>query len=105
MMKIFALRALHNILSVRPGRLEFLDTDSVMAIGEFRQAAMEKHLKGKLEIFNRYLTRIPNETILVFERGSDVPQPVTRPTAQAIEIIECVIKVIELVHTHLKRFI
>eukprot|EP01031_Cornospumella_fuschlensis_P025147 gene25147-30368_t len=102
MMKVFALRALHNILSIRPGRAEFLETDSVMAIGEFRQAAMEKHLKTKLEIFNKYLTRIPNETILVFERGSDVPQPVTRPTAEAIEIVECVTKCLCLIAQELE---
>ena len=92
-MKVFALRALHNILSIRPGRLDFLATDTVMAVGELRQIALEKHLKGKLEIFNKYLIRIPNETLMVYERGNEVPQPVTRPTNMGIEVVECVLRV------------
>lgn len=93
LLKIAALNALHNIFSNRPGRLDFLNTDSVMEQGEFRQAAMEAYLKTKLRIFNRYLSTIPNETIMVYEKGQDTPTPVTRPLPSSIELVESVLKV------------
>jgi hypothetical protein len=52
-LKVFALRALHNILSTRPGRLEFLSTASVPEQGDLRQAAVVAFYNKRMGIFNR----------------------------------------------------
>ena len=57
-LKIFALEAFHNIISLRPGRLEFLDTSSVPEQGELRNAAVEKFLGKRFGIFNRFVHKL-----------------------------------------------
>lgn len=102
MLKIAAFHAFHNLLSCRPGRTDFLNTDSVTEMGEHRQQAMEAYLKTKFSVFNRYLANIPNETILVYERGQDVPVPVTRPLGDSIEIVALVLRVMALLAQELE---
>ena len=51
LLKIFALEALHNILAVRAGRVEYLNTNVVTEQGELRAAAIEKFYESKLVIF------------------------------------------------------
>lgn len=53
LLKIFAMRAFHNILSVRPGRLDYLNTDCILEQGEARDAAVEAYHKDLLTIFNK----------------------------------------------------
>lgn len=48
----FAASAFYNILSVRPGRLEYLNTDLVPEQGELRAAAVEAFVTRRLSIFN-----------------------------------------------------
>lgn len=55
LVKVFALHAFHNILCVRAGRLEYLNTNSINEIGDERQKAVERHLFAKLDIFTRYV--------------------------------------------------
>lgn len=47
-LKIFAASAFYNILSVRPGRLEYLNTNLVPEQGELRNAAIEAFLKDRI---------------------------------------------------------
>jgi hypothetical protein len=54
LLKIFATSALYNILSIRPGRLEFLNTNLVSEQGELRTAAVEAFLADRLTIFNKW---------------------------------------------------
>jgi hypothetical protein len=51
LVKVFALNAFHNILSLRAGRLEYLNTNSIHEIGDERQKAVERYLYGRLSIF------------------------------------------------------
>lgn len=51
LLKIFALEAMHNILSMRPGRAEYLNSSNVPEQGELRQAAVEKFYEGRFAIF------------------------------------------------------
>lgn len=53
LLKIFATSAFYNILSVRPGRLDYLDTNLVSEQGELRNAAVEAFLADRLSIFNK----------------------------------------------------
>ena len=53
LLKVFALEALHNMLSMRPGRLEYLNTDVVTEQGELRNAALEKFYEARFSIFIR----------------------------------------------------
>lgn len=53
LVKVFALNAFHNILSIRAGRLDFLDTKSIREAGDERQKAIERYLHGRLSIFTR----------------------------------------------------
>ena len=52
-LKIFATSAFYNLLSVRPGRLEYLNTNLVPEQGELRNAAVEAFLADRLSIFNK----------------------------------------------------
>lgn len=54
LLKVFALEALFNILSVRPGRVEFLNTSQVPEQGELRNAAVEKFFEARFSIFIKY---------------------------------------------------
>jgi hypothetical protein len=54
LLKIFALEAMHNILAVRPGRAEYLNSQRVPEQGELRRAAVEKFYEDKFSIFLRY---------------------------------------------------
>lgn len=58
LLKVFALEALFNILSVRPGRVEFLNTSQVPEQGELRNAAVEKFFEARFAIFIKYLPYI-----------------------------------------------
>ena len=51
LLKTFALDAIHNILSVRPGRAEYLSTALVQEQGELRQAAVEKFYEARFAHF------------------------------------------------------
>jgi hypothetical protein len=51
LLKLFALEAMHNILSVRPGRVEYLNAQAVPEQGELRQAAVEKFYESRFTIF------------------------------------------------------
>lgn len=51
LLKLFALEAMHNILSVRPGRAEYLNTSLVPEQGELRQAALEVFFEKRFAIF------------------------------------------------------
>ena len=53
LLKIFALEAMHNILSIRPGRAEYLNTSQVPEMGELRQAAVERFYESRFIIFIR----------------------------------------------------
>lgn len=53
LLKIFAMRAFHNIFSIRATRAEYLNQELVLEQGEFRAAAVEEFLKGRLGIFNQ----------------------------------------------------
>ena len=53
LVKVFALNAFHNILSVRAGRLDFLDTKSIREAGDERQKAIERYLHNRLSIFTK----------------------------------------------------
>jgi len=53
LVKVFALNAFHNILSVRAGRLEFIDTKSIRESGEERQKAIQRYLSSRFSIFIR----------------------------------------------------
>ncbi len=54
LIRIFAMRAFHNIICVRPARTEYLSVGQVMEQGEGRHAAVEAYLKSRLNIFNKY---------------------------------------------------
>lgn len=88
LLKIFAMEAFYNIMSVRPGRLEYLNTNLVPEQGELRQAAVEKFIADRVTIFNRYLMVIPSEVINVYAKGAELPEPVQRPLPRSIEVIE-----------------
>jgi hypothetical protein len=53
LVQVFALNAFDNILNIRAGRLEFLDTKSVREVGDERQKAIERYLLGRFSIFSR----------------------------------------------------
>jgi hypothetical protein len=57
LLKVFATSAFYNILSIRPGRLEFLNTNLVHEQGELRTAAVEAFLADRLAVFNRYIPK------------------------------------------------
>ena len=46
-----------------------------------------------LNTFHRYLKHIPDEEIIVFERGEEKPTKVRRPLPRAIETVELSLKV------------
>jgi len=92
LLKVFALEALHNILYVRAGRLEYIDTSQVPEQGELRQAAVEKFLEKKFSIFIMYLKVIPNETVTIFTKGEAKPETVKRPLQRSIDVIEGTVK-------------
>ncbi len=51
--KVYAMRALHNIMTARPARVEYLSQEKVTVQGEFREAAIEAFYKDRLGIFNQ----------------------------------------------------
>ena len=51
LLKLFALEAMYNILSIRPGRAEYLNASLVPEQGELRQAALEVFYEKRLSIF------------------------------------------------------
>lgn len=51
LLKLFALEAMFNILSVRPGRAEYLNASLVPEQGELRHAALEIFYEKKFSIF------------------------------------------------------
>jgi hypothetical protein len=53
LIRIFAMKAFHNIICVRPARTEYLSVGQVMEQGEGRHAAVEAYLKNRLNIFNK----------------------------------------------------
>lgn len=55
LLKIFAMEAMHTILSAREGRGEYLNTQNVLEQGELRRAAVEKFYEDKFAIFIRYV--------------------------------------------------
>jgi hypothetical protein len=52
-LKIYAMKALHNIFSVRSARVEYLNTEQVHVRGPERDAAVEEFLTKRLSIFNK----------------------------------------------------
>ncbi len=51
LLKLFALEAMHNILSIRPGRAEYLNASLVPEQGELRHAALEVFFEKRFAIF------------------------------------------------------
>ena len=51
LLKLFALEAMFNILSVRPSRAEYLNASLVPEQGELRHAALEIFYEKKFSIF------------------------------------------------------
>ena len=51
LLKQFALEAMYNILAVRPGRVEYLNTALVPEQGELRNAALETFFEARFAIF------------------------------------------------------
>lgn len=51
LLKLFALDALFNILSARPGRTEYLNASLVPEQGELRHAALEMFYEARFSIF------------------------------------------------------
>lgn len=93
LLKLFALEALFNILSVRPGRAEYLNASAVPEQGELRHAALEIFFEKKFAIFLSYLRVIPNETISVYSKGQNKPETVKKPLARSVELVDANIKV------------
>jgi hypothetical protein len=52
-LKIYAMKALHNIFAVRVARVEYLNIEKVHVRGPARDAAIEEFLTNRLNIFNR----------------------------------------------------
>ena len=52
-LKMYAMRALFNLFSVRGTRVEYLNTERVQAGGVNKDEAIEEYLKTKLNIFNK----------------------------------------------------
>eukprot|EP01040_Poterioochromonas_malhamensis_P000633 gene632-675_t len=86
-LKVYAMKALHNLFSVRATRVEYLNTDRVTVKGPGRDEAVEQFLTSKLNIFNRYLTNIPTETVSVFVRNEKEPRKEQHPLFSALDII------------------
>jgi hypothetical protein len=52
--KVFALNAMHNLLAVRSGRVEYVDMQKVQGVqGEGRAMAIEQHIATKLKMFSQ----------------------------------------------------
>jgi hypothetical protein len=85
--KVFAMSGFQNILAIRPGRLEFLSVTSVTEQGEFRHAAVQAYYNTRLSIFNRYLMRVPNETVQLFQKNSTETIEVIRPLPRSVDVV------------------
>ena len=95
-LKVYAMKGLHNIFSTRAARVEYLNTDRVTVKGPGREQAVEEYLTKKLNIFNRYLTHIPTETVKVFVRNEKEPRKEQHPLFSALEIVGHSLQVIGL---------
>ncbi len=93
-LKVYAMKALHNLFSVRATRVEYLNTDRVTVKGPGRDEAVEQFLTSKLNIFNTYLTNIPTETVSVFVRNEKEPRKEQHPLFSALDIIGASLQVI-----------
>lgn len=83
--QIFAMRALLNVLSARPGRREFLSTHSVEAKGDDRNDAVDIFLGSRLTLFNTFLQSIPtSRTKSPFSEAMAVETP-TPHGAEAVD--------------------
>lgn len=51
------------------------------------------HSESYRNVIFRYLKKIPNETIKVFERGEKEPHDVIRPLPRSVEIVESSLEV------------
>lgn len=51
--RVFALYALHNILSTMAGRAEYFSIVSITEIGEGRNLAIEAFIGGRILVFNK----------------------------------------------------
>mmetsp|Transcript_12987 Transcript_12987/g.19545 ORF Transcript_12987/g.19545 Transcript_12987/m.19545 type:complete len:495 (-) Transcript_12987:1786-3270(-) len=92
LVKVFALNAFHNILSIRAGRLEYLNTNSIHEIGDERQKAIERYLYGRLSIFVGFFSTIPTEIVMVYKKGQKDATPEDRPLQRAIDVLEAALK-------------
>lgn len=87
-LKTFALHAFFNILSCRPGRLEYMSIAEVNDYSENRVQAIQEFLIGKVQIFNQFLKVIPSESVAEYTKGVKTPIYVQRPLPRSIEIVE-----------------
>lgn len=51
--KVFALLAMHNILSTTAGRTEYFNTSSITEMGEGRAVAIETFITKKIMVLNK----------------------------------------------------
>jgi hypothetical protein len=97
MLKVFAMSAFQNILAIRPGRLEFLSTTCVPEQGEYRHAAVTAYFNQRLSIFNRYLTKIPNETVQLCQKNSTETFDIIRPLPRSVDVVYWSLKCLVLI--------
>ncbi len=88
--KLFMLRALHTLLSVRPGRAEFFSIKDIKEEGDERQKAIDAFYQARVGMFNRFLAYIPTEVHLTSVKGTRDFFKFRSPKPENVQLVECV---------------
>jgi hypothetical protein len=85
--QVFAMHALHNIISTTAGRTEYFNIVGVTEVGDGRHIAIETFITARIMIFIKYLTKIHIEMNDPSQNRTST-SIVRRPTRRSADLVE-----------------